>query len=503
MMINMSVRTSPKVLLVVISILVALIAVGCGPPDIEKLRENQDFDEIIRILEDEDQDISLRVAAAHALEGNGDQESVRALIETYNESRTLYRGRRLREACLDSLVHIGTRDAAAGLLEVVWEVPFGDRENVEMAMEGLVEIGDEAVREIEDAYTPRLEDGPESSFERIVRLLDRIGGEDAFRILAQLAGTIDGTSSCMVCDGTPASFDARHDMVLLSMVEDGEISTEYLLSLMESEDPIMREVGAYALRAASGEQVEDSLVEACSDEQVWVPAFVSLAKVNAERAGEFIANFINEKDPGEREWAIYAIRDSELPASEIKDGDYEQIVRYLLDVLGSDDSVVSSQAYYVLSGFGDERAVEPLIDALQHEKPYVRQNAAQLLGKIGDDRALEPLIQATQDEDSDVREKANQALARVANSEELLPYLEQEQTYLVYKALIQIGDEETQEELIDALWQFGDENMAVTYLNCGNPDLEEAAREWARDHGYLVTSLPAPGSSGGTVWGGQ
>ncbi len=51
---------------------------------------------------------------------------------------------------------------------------------------------------------------------------------------------------------------------------------------------------------------------------------------------------------------------------------------------------------------------------------------------------------------------------------------------------MRIGGEDVEEVLIGALWKYGDKEMAITYLNCEIPSLEEAAREWADEHGYDV-----------------
>jgi len=40
--------------------------------------------------------------------------------------------------------------------------------------------------------------------------------------------------------------------------------------------------------------------------------------------------------------------------------------------------------------------------------------------------------------------------------------------------------------------------MAEDYLNCGNPDLEDAARAWAKKHGYNVVTQPGGGA---VQWG--
>jgi len=70
-----------------------------------------------------------------------------------------------------------------------------------------------------------------------------------------------------------------------------------------------------------------------------------------------------------------------------------------------------------------------------------------------------------------------------------------------YRYLIARGDPESEEALVWALSAHGNSSMASAYLNCGNKTLDEAARKWAKDNGYIVTSLPSFGSGGGTGWG--
>jgi len=51
---------------------------------------------------------------------------------------------------------------------------------------------------------------------------------------------------------------------------------------------------------------------------------------------------------------------------------------------------------------------------------------------------------------------------------------------------IRRGDETRIPELVDLLGRYGDVSLAEDYLNCGQPDLDTAARRWANDHGYDV-----------------
>jgi uncharacterized membrane-anchored protein YjiN (DUF445 family) len=53
-------------------------------------------------------------------------------------------------------------------------------------------------------------------------------------------------------------------------------------------------------------------------------------------------------------------------------------------------------------------------------------------------------------------------------------------------AFIAIGKKEIIRELIDTLNRKGTKIMAEAYLNCGNKELDDAARDWAYRHGYTI-----------------
>lgn len=91
----------------------------------------------------------------------------------------------------------------------------------------------------------------------------------------------------------------------------------------------------------------------------------------------------------------------------------------------------------------------------------------------------------------DEKKEATVVLAKACNADvnELLPYLQQKTTVIMYYALLKIGDPTTIEVLKEALNKFGNKDMAVDYLNCGNEELESAAESWARRHGYRVVTV--------------
>jgi hypothetical protein len=68
----------------------------------------------------------------------------------------------------------------------------------------------------------------------------------------------------------------------------------------------------------------------------------------------------------------------------------------------------------------------------------------------------------------------------------------------VYDEVINLGIDALTDSLVEALERYGTKGMAEVFLNAGHPRLEQAARDWARRHGYQIV----PGStSGGPRWG--
>ena len=179
----------------------------------------------------------------------------------------------------------------------------------------------------------------------------------------------------------------------------------------------------------------------------------------------------------------------------------EPAVEPLIEALKNENSQVRGRAAFALGGIGDIRAVEPLIEAL-NDTSIIRSNAAAALGKIGDARAVEPLIKVLDDEDETVQLNVTDALVKIGEPsvEPLIEALKNENSQvrnIAVDSLIKIGDTRAIEPLIGVLNKYDDKNMAEDFLNCGNVQLEEAARHWAASKGYVIQ----PAGSGGPSWG--
>ncbi|MBN1630216.1 MAG: hypothetical protein JW990_10660 [Thermoleophilia bacterium] len=154
----------------------------------------------------------------------------------------------------------------------------------------------------------------------------------------------------------------------------------------------------------------------------------------------------------------------------------------------------------VLALIGDP-AVEPVMALLMKE-----YWAAGVLASMGEP-AVSFLTAALSSEDRDLRFKAADVLVQITKSEPasvaaLTAGLADEDLKSIatgYAYYIRLGQAGTEEILAKALHKYGDKDMALDYLNCGNTALDAVAREWAADHGYQVYT--EAGTHGGPQWG--
>jgi len=169
-----------------------------------------------------------------------------------------------------------------------------------------------------------------------------------------------------------------------------------------------------------------------------------------------------------------------------------------LNATYGDERDRAAEAVLALIG---EPAVEPVMALLMKE-----YWAAGVLGAIGES-AVPALTAALDSDDRDLRFTAADVLVQIAKTEPtsvaaLTAGLEDEDLKSIsanYAYYIRLGQEGTEEVLAKALRKYGDKDMALDYLNCGNDALDAAAREWAADHGYQVHT--EEGTYGGPQWG--
>ncbi len=142
----------------------------------------------------------------------------------------------------------------------------------------------------------------------------------------------------------------------------------------------------------------------------------------------------------------------------------------------------------------DDSMVDSMLPALYDESPIVRKWIAAALGYTQNERTVEPLIVLLNDDDQDVRVSAAHALVSIDDDlavEPLIRALDNEDLAVIAHEsafFVLRGAEGTENIFIDALNVYGTIDTADDYLNCGNIQLEDAARAWAELHGYEISA---------------
>ncbi len=187
---------------------------------------------------------------------------------------------------------------------------------------------------------------------------------------------------------------------------------------------------------------------------------------------------------------------------DIKD---KRAVGPLLAALNTGNSDLRYSEVYALGELKDPQAVGPVVAVLKGDASAEnRRGAADALGNIGDAGAVDPLIAATTDSDGSVRRAAARALAEIKDPRAanfLLDAFAKHNWDVIAGAnefYIHRGQAGSEDTLIEALNQTGDEGMADALLNSGNDKLHEAAMDWASKNNYEIR-YDAGGEP--TTWG--
>jgi HEAT repeat protein len=335
-----------------------------------------------------------------------------------------------------------------------------------------------------------------------------------------------------------------------SLSEIGQPAVAQLITCMSDKQDYVRAVAAWTLGKIGDKGAVDPLIACLKDDALIVRENVaeSLGKIADMRAFESLIGCLQDREPRVRRSIALTL---------VKIGG-SQGVEPLIGCLKDEDVLVREAAVRSLSESSDKRAVEPLVACLKDRSPLVRESTVRALTKIDSNCAIEPLIACLGDEDASVRRSVALALIGIGSRRAVrniagvlpdweamqeicrgleklgwLPETEAEQTYFwigkrdrksldsrweqtkrvllnditsasklkienaVY-AFISLGKEETIDELIRILDREGNREIAETYLNCGSSRLGEAARSWARTHGYSISS---GSGSGMATWG--
>lgn len=396
-------------------------------------------DPLIHALDDED--YFMQINTTVALGKIGDPRAVNPLISLYLENDHMGRSK-LEKAIEEAIIAIGepaVKELIPKLMNVeIFESHERDDE-VELASYALVKIGNPAINDLLDALEK----------EEL-----RVGAAEVLKSLGYIPA--DETSQIWYWIGLGEEDE---------LVKIGSSAVEPLILYLGNQDDEVRQFAIYALGEIGDSRAIDPLVEALNDSEEYTvrwSAVMALGKIDNLSAIEALITAFKDERQEVRNAAIDA-----------------------------------------LAQIG-EPAIEPLTEAIYSNEIGVPNNSFMALGEIGGQQVITLITDIINNPDESMTNSFYAPAALVkANDDDasvLFPFLEDESTVWVYKSLIDLGQEGTEDELIEALFKFGDQFMVNVYLNCGNSSLESAGSMWAYENGYSVVSLQGGSSSG--QWGG-
>ena len=174
----------------------------------------------------------------------------------------------------------------------------------------------------------------------------------------------------------------------------------------------------------------------------------------------------------------------------------------------NDNSDLWVSAITVLGTIGDESHAEPLVKMLSCPVGAVSDATVEALITLGS-KAI-PALAAELNNPEALRSTSQKILYSLCNIDDpqadsvIAARCEGDSQFVAdnYKLFIQHGHAGDEAMLIEALMTCGSVFMAENYSNCGNKQLEDAAKEWAEQNGYFV-SYNFNDVSADCVWGEQ
>jgi len=238
---------------------------------------------------------------------------------------------------------------------------------------------------------------------------------------------------------------------------------------------------------------------------------------------DHLIDVLDDDDPKLRACAAWGLR---------KYGEIKKAGDALALAINDKDKNVRINAADSLGNFKDYHPSNALINALKDEDFEVRIAAVKSVGLQKDQKAIGALISILEDANSDVRQEAAGSIISIGidsfnefkkykrekgnnYSDMLISFMRQGNNladliikasdildiYIFskrYEEIISFRVPGSEQILILALQNYGDESMANVFLNRGNPELFKAAKEWAQKRGYVVKKY---NSSSGPMFG--
>ncbi|HEY6046284.1 MAG TPA: HEAT repeat domain-containing protein [Pyrinomonadaceae bacterium] len=175
-------------------------------------------------------------------------------------------------------------------------------------------------------------------------------------------------------------------------------------------------------------------------------------------------------------------------------------VSALILLLKDKEAYVRSAATDALGNIGDARAIEPIRPLLKDRDASVRASAVFALGELKDGVSVDEIAALIAGDDNDLKREIGTALSKIGSPraiEHLMSAARNQDLPVVagaYKTYLRRLTPALVNTLVDALQEFGDQEMIEAFLNSGNRRLASEARVWAKDNNYEIFSIPTYGT---------
>ena len=374
----------------------------------------------------------------------------------------------------------------------------------------------------------RLIDGlkmPNQSRYQVVQVLSEMDAEWRTRkgagaamdfFVAQLA-TEDLIARMQAVESLGQIGDARVVSSLLKALKDPNIQVQYvvikalgelrdaravdpLVKALEHPDPGIVSATAQALGELRDTRAVESLMTILSDAEHGVFRMGTIQTLGALKDPRATALLIEQLDDS----SVQVRRIATEALGEIED---RSAVGPLLKMLNDQSAEVRWAAADALGSIGDASVADSLIAIIGKGRIWARR-MVRVLDRLDTNwrerestlRIETYFLQHLDHPEPEVQWRCAEALGEIATpraSQKLLQAMEQKRTLIIAAAhafFIRNGMSESEPLLVQALNQYGTEEMALTYLNADHPVLAKAAHNWARRQGMILLSSPEPGN---------
>ena len=325
--------------------------------------------------------------------------------------------------------------------------------------------------------------------------------------------------------------DVRHAAAYALVESANETAVTALVTAMKDKDRGVRICAVYALKTVGNEAAFNALLNALKDTDADICniAIDALGEIGDSGAVNPLIAMLKSKNESSLRSTIHALQSLNDPLA----------VPALCEFMINAKPEFALQAANALLYIEDERAVRSFIELSKRNDESLQRAAIDAFVLFLDGSAAPALVELLGSEFLEISNCAATALRKYMSPElfdALILMLDNKQEYSqrhaaslldsfmlsqaaprFYKALaaedlpilagayqyfIKLGKPGSEALLCSALDNYGDAEMALAYLNCGNEQLYTAAEAWANKNNYKIFQTIGGGSKS-LVWGSQ